>query len=386
MAMIISGKVFPPPGDPSPVSRSDAAQMPVLTPGDVLEGRVSQVKGGSEGLFRFPDGSSFAFSGAQGLTEGEMIRLEVVRLFPELAMRVAGSESRIAANLANNLQQSLVRVPDLFARLMNLVSGQDVEKGGALLSSARGQPLFLSLQPSASGKSGRALDLAGVLRDNLPNLSAEALLRGETAGLVRLLEGASREEVTAAVRVLREAAGSVRLAAGQTGSGGPAAESSEATPSLPSALHRLGDLLSMQNILPRVVPSAAGEMFLGYRVFWLNEGGLGEAIWRREKEKQDRKDKKGRTLHSVFLSLHLTRLGVVQSRVVFGDGLLGISVVAEEETTVSALRSRIAELRAAMVAADLPLNSLDLKYQTGAAMRQSRQEAIGLGGGFSAAV
>ncbi|MBF0175612.1 MAG: flagellar hook-length control protein FliK [Magnetococcales bacterium] len=381
MAMIISGKVLPPPGDPAPVSRNSAAQLPVLAPGEVLEGRVSQVKGGSEGVFRFPDGSGFAFSGGQGLTEGEIVRLEVVRLLPEMAMRMIGSESRVAANLADNLQQSLIRVPDLFARLMAVMSGQEQEKGGSLLNATRGQPLFLSLQ-SATSTGGRAGDLAGVLRDALPNLSADALLRGDTSALTRLLEGASREEVSAAVRALRAATDALRLAAGTTTAAQNPAGGSENT-SLPTALHRLGDLLSMQNILPHVVPSAADSMFLGYRVFWLNEGGLGEAIWRREKEKQKRPGQKGRTLHSVFLSLNLTRLGAVQSRVVSGEGLLGIEVAAEEEATVVSLRSQIAELRSAIQNAGLPLNYLNLSYKTNSEMRLSRQEAVGLGGGFS---
>ncbi|MBF0134919.1 MAG: flagellar hook-length control protein FliK [Magnetococcus sp. DMHC-1] len=382
MAMIISGKVLPPPGDPAPGSRNNAGQLPSLTPGDILEGRISQVKGSGEGIFRFPDGSGLAFTGGQGLTEGEKIRLEVVRLLPELAVRIAGSESRVAANLADNLQQSLVRVPDLFARLMATIAGQEPDKGGTLLSLGKGTPLFLSLQ-STSQSGNRSADLVGILRDNLPNLSADALIRGDTTGLARLLEGASREEVTAAVRALREAAGALRLAPDPTAAG-KSPESGSESASLPNALNRLGDLLSMQNILPRVVPSTAEQMFLGYRVFWLNEGGLGEAIWRREKEKQDQKGKKGRTLHSVFLSLNLTRLGAVQSRVVLGDGLLGISVAAEEDATLVALRSRIAELRAAIQEAGLPLSSLDLSCQSGAVMRSSRLEAIGLGGGFSA--
>ncbi|MBF0424251.1 MAG: flagellar hook-length control protein FliK [Magnetococcales bacterium] len=385
MAMIISGKVIPPPGDLSPVGgRGGSAPVSALSPGDLLEGRITQVKGGSEGIFRFPDGSGLAFSGGQGLVEGELVRLEVVRLLPELAVRVAGSESRVAAGLADTLQQGLVRAPDLFSRLMTLMTTQDGAKGGGVLSAVKGQPIFLSLSATA-GAGGRGLQLAELLRENLPNLSAESLLRGEGSGLVRLLEGASRQEVAAAVRALREAAMAWRQLPDTATPEGHAA-GSEGSTSLPTALHRLSDLLSLQDLLPHVVPAgSADEMFLGYRIFWLNEGGLGEAIWRREREKQDRSGKKGRLLHSVFLSLNLTHLGAVQSRVVFGDGLLGVRVVAEEEETLSLLRSHVGDLRTALLAADLPLNALDLACQTGAAMRQSRQEAIGLGGGFSVA-
>ncbi|MBF0624852.1 MAG: flagellar hook-length control protein FliK [Magnetococcales bacterium] len=368
--MIISGRLPPAAGEIGPTA-SDQATLPRMAPGDQLVGRISQLKDNGQGVFRFADGRGFTFSGGQGLHEGDHVRLEVVRLVPEVALRVAGSDSQAAAETANSLQQSLTRAPDLFARLVSFLN-----VGSGTVLSGKGDALFLGLQATRSGLA--TLDgqtLGAVLAKNLPGLSAEALMRGDLSGLVRLLSGGSRAEVAGAVQALREAAATLKA---RIPGEGTAAELAAAR----NALGRLGDLLAMQDLLPQTVPSANGEMFLGYRVFWLNEGGLGEAIWRRE-GRQNGRGSQGEEATSVLLSLNLTRLGAVQARLALSGGLLAVQLAAEDDGVLAALRGRVGELRQALQQAELPLYTLDLSRLDGAIMRATREQALGLTTAFS---
>lgn len=92
-----------------------------FAPGQVLTGRIHQMQPDGRGLLRLADGSGIAFSGGSGLVEGEQVKLQVVRLTPETALRVVASESRQAQNLAQTTEQSLIRAPDLFNRLVGLL-------------------------------------------------------------------------------------------------------------------------------------------------------------------------------------------------------------------------------------------------------------------------
>ncbi|MBF0144273.1 MAG: flagellar hook-length control protein FliK [Magnetococcales bacterium] len=152
--------------------------------------------------------------------------------------------------------------------------------------------------------------------------------------------------------------------------------------SVQTSLQRLGDLMAMQELLPRVqLPD--GSQFLGYRLFGLMEGGLGEAIWQQRKGKKGEGGEEGE-LTTVLISLNLTRLGSVQARLGYGENQLQVGLSASEEGALAALRGRIRELRGGLLATGLPLRSLEVARMGVAEMRVERQEMMGLASGFSA--
>ncbi|MBF0439176.1 MAG: flagellar hook-length control protein FliK [Magnetococcales bacterium] len=364
--MIISGTLTGPGETAS--STSTPASPPTLTEGKILLGRISQVGPDGQGVVRFPNGSGLTFSGGQGLRVGEPVTLEVTRLSPEVTMRLVASESGSAANLAQYAEQSLMRAPDLLGKLMHWAGLNQNDKG------ALGRSAFM-----VSGRES----LAGVLQRILPNVATEGLLKGDGAGLVRLLEMGSRQEVVDAVHLLRQASAGLRLEGGVEGGREVAAEVAVAR----NALQRLGDLLALQHILPQAVAPEDGGALLGYRLFWLTDGGLGEAIWRREKEKKGRGGRAGEeSALSVLLSLNMTRLGMVQVRLVYGEGMLQVKIAARQEEALATLRQSIGELRQNLLAAELPLRILDLAMLGEGEMKAERVRALGMGAGFNAEV
>ncbi|MBF0368375.1 MAG: flagellar hook-length control protein FliK [Magnetococcales bacterium] len=369
--MIISGLLLPS-GD-----TAASVKLPrVFSQGESFTARVSRLDNHGQGLMRLPDGHLFSFSGAKGLSEGEQVRLEVVRTAPELTFRLAGTQSQAASQLAESAEQSLVRAPDVFARL---IAQAGLAKGGmsgeALLFSLKnaGQPFLVT---------DKGETLAGLLQKNLPNISGDALLRGNGASLAKLLEGGSRQDVADAIRNLQLAAGTLRLggeeSAGMAGKESAAAELAATR----GALQRLGDLLAMQEILPRT-PAADGQAFPGYRLFWLTEGGLGEAIWRQSGGKKGGRGEADN--NSILVSLNMTHLGSVQARLELGERQLMVSIAAEDEQALSALRGQVGQLRTGIQEIGLPLKALELSRLTRAGMREARQQLLGLAGsGFSA--
>ncbi|MBF0590001.1 MAG: flagellar hook-length control protein FliK [Magnetococcales bacterium] len=378
--MIVSGMI---PRAGSSTGSNEASNLKLNT-GDVLQGRVSQVRdGGSRGMFRLADGSGFNFSGARGLQEGERVRLEVVRLVPDVAFRLQGSESGNAGRMAESAEQSLIRAPELMARLVSMLE-DGTKSGGTLLSGTK--PSFLSFQGGTQpGQwiTGKGDSLLSLLRNNLPHVSGDKLLKGDLSDLIRLLESGTRKEITEAVRNFQRAATTLHTA------GAPLGSEADSAPELVAArnvMQRMGDLLAMQDILPRANLAQSDQgMFLGYRLFWLTEGGLGEAVWRREKGKKGGKGGEEEDVTSVLITLNMTQLGAVQARLSFGEGRLLVGITAEDDKALHRLRGDVGELRRSLIAAELPLHALELARMSGGEMRSARQTSLGIGGetGFS---
>ncbi|MBF0178813.1 MAG: flagellar hook-length control protein FliK [Magnetococcales bacterium] len=342
--MIVSG-VLNGPVDPTAPTPTPASPPP-LTEGRVLEGRISQTSPDGQGVVRFPNGSGFTFTGGQALRVGDQVTLEVMRLVPEVTLRLLSSDSAAAASLARSASRGLMRAPDLLQSLL------------------RSSPL-----------------LAEVAREALPDLSFKGLMKGDMTRLARLLENHDPREVARSVARLRQAAADLEATPARAGQA-DAAESGSAR----SGLRMLGDALAMQHLLPQVATPEDGSVLLGYRLFWMHEGGVGEAIWREEKEKERGRKSAKERLHSVLLSLHMTRLGMVQARLAYGEGLLRVAIAARDEAALTELRAGIGDLRRAMIAAEVPLHSLDLAKLPETEMRAERARALGLGSGFDAEI
>lgn len=358
--MIISGTMVSPGGTPTSQSTAKPVSMSV---GQVMTGRVSQANSHGQGVIRFADGSSFNYSGAN-LKAGEQVQVEVMRLAPEIMFRLAGSSSATAENLAMTAEQNLMRGPDIFAQLLSQAGG----KGGAnALKMGMQSPLMVS---------GKGESMAAILQRVLPNISASGLTKGDASGIASLLQG-GRAELADAIRLLREAAADLRPAGGQTNPEAAAELNSART-----SLQRLGDLIAMQDILPRAMPPSDGEAFLGYRLFWLTEGGLGEAVWRREKARREAGDQP-EDITSVLLTLNMTNLGSVQVRIAYSENSLQIAIGAEEDAALSSLRSDVGELRRYLIKAELPLRALELSRLSGGEIKDQRLKALGIGAGFS---
>ncbi|MBF0455620.1 MAG: flagellar hook-length control protein FliK [Magnetococcales bacterium] len=363
--MVISGTLVPPGGS----TAQTTAKPTSLSVGQVMTGRVAQSSGNNQGVIRFADGSSFNYSGAS-LKVGEQVQVEVMRLAPELAFRLAGSDSGVAGRLALSAEQSLMRGPDIFAQLLSHAGGKAAGTSSSLQMGLQ-SPLLLS---------GKGENMAAILQRVLPNVSTTGLMKGDASGVSQLLQG-GREELASAIRLLREAAADLRPAGG----GKPTPEAAAELNAARTSLQRLGDMLAMQDILPRAVPSTDGEAFLGYRLFWLTEGGLGEAVWRREKARRQGGEQQ-EDITSVLLTLNMTNLGSVQVRIAYGEKSLLISIGAQEEAALSSLRSDIGELRGQLIQAELPLRALELSRLSGGEIKEQRLQALGIGAGFSAEV
>ncbi|MBF0108497.1 MAG: flagellar hook-length control protein FliK [Magnetococcales bacterium] len=354
-----------------------------LTQGAVVAGRISEINGRGEGVLRLTDGSGFFFSGGQALKAGEQVRLEVVQLQPQVTLRLLGSDSGMAQRMASDMEQSLMRLPDLFARLMHL-SGLDatgaVTREGTALSS-----LFATLRqggtPHSLFATGKGESLAALMQRVLPNFSFEALGKGDLGELMQLLRGG--KEVSEMVRQLRQAALDLQPVADPVTGRGPGEQELAAAR---QTLTRLGDLLAMQEILPRTTPGPDGDPFLGYRVFWLDDRGLGELIWRRRRKGGSGGEGGEKEETSVLVTLNLTRLGAIQAHLSLAENTLRIALKAEEEESLSVLREEIRQLRQALIAAELPLRSLDLSLMTRAMLQEERQAILELGDGFSVEV
>ncbi len=359
--MIIPGVLLPikeaPAATPSPTTP--------LTVGDVLTGRVTQMGSDGRGVVRFPDGRGFAFQSGPSLQVGEPVQVQVARLVPEIAFRLLDSSSQAATTLATSAEQSLVRAPELFASLLR----------------------WAGLSPNNEA----------LLQRSLPNISVQGLLQGEITELAQLLETGSRQDVRAMIQQVRQGAVDLLLAEGEPAADGknPGTASDAALDgsAVRNTLHRLGDLLAMQEILPRISLAPDGGQLMGYRLFWLMEGGLGEAIWYRKRSREEQEEEEGRarpakesTLTTVLLSLNMTHLGAVQARLSDQDGVCAIRIAAEEEESLSMLRRRISELRGALLAAALPLSGLDLARLSPGELKANRMRALGMASHFSAEV
>ncbi|MEO5363778.1 MAG: flagellar hook-length control protein FliK [Magnetococcus sp. DMHC-8] len=352
--MIISDLLPPPIKEVSTVTPA----MARLNVGDLLTGRITQLNDSGQGVVRFPDGSGFAFQGASSLRPGEAVQVEVLRAQPDLTFRLLTSSSQTATELATSAEQSLVRAPDIFANLLRW--------------------------------SGQAAGHRALLQRSLPNVAIQHLLHGELMELAQLLETGSRQDVRAMIQQLRQGALELLLAEPQTGSTpAPPAPGTPEAQAIRNTLHRLGDLLAMQDILPRLPPAPDGSQLLGYRLFWLMEGGLGEAIWYKKRERQEQEADPAHppgetTLTTVLLSLNMTNLGAVQARLSYGSGLCSIHIAAEEEEALSALRMRVGELRLALLSAELPMGTLDLTRLAPGELKENRMRALGMASHFAA--
>ncbi len=359
--MIISGSLLP----PSETASSPSASPPQLTTGKILLGRIAQVDPNGQGVIRFPNGSGFAFAGGTTLRVGEQVSLEVTRLAPEITLRLIASESGTAANLAQSVEQSLMRAPDLLNKLMDL-AGLNSRGSGRVGT----WPATL-----VAGKE----NLSSLLQKSLPNISSQALVKGDFASLVRLLETGNRQEIQEAVRTIRQAAATLQLANPVIGQD----ESAELSGAR-NALQRVGDLLALQHVLPQVATTQPdGSALLGYRLFWLTEGGLGESIWRKEQQNNRQGSNDEESVTSVLLSLNMTQLGMVQARLAYKTNMLQIGIAAREEASLTTLRTHIRELRQKLVAANLPLHSLDLIKMSEGEMKTERLRNLGIGSGFA---
>ncbi|MBF0096648.1 MAG: flagellar hook-length control protein FliK [Magnetococcales bacterium] len=360
--MIISGILLP----TREALSNPALSTLTLNVGDVLLGRVTQLNDDGRGVVRFPDGSGFTFTRAPALTIGEPVQVEVTRLVPEISFRLLASSSQSAAGLAANAQQSLVRAPDIFNNLLRWAKG-----------SVNNQTL---------------------LQNSLPNLSVQGMLQGDVNALASLLESGSQQDVRSMIQLLRENSMQLLLATPKsspaTPGNSPATEELLDGTALRSNLQRMTDLLAMQDILPRLPVNSDGSQVMGYRLFWLTEGGLGEAIWYNRRQANERQgeeddtedpDGPGSSLHtSVLLSLNMTDLGAVQARLSYGDGVCRIHIAAEDEASLTRLRSQIGELRASLLAAELPLAALDVTRLFPGELRDQRMRALGLASQFAA--
>ena len=361
-----------------------------LEVGQILTGRVVQPRANGSGVLRFSDGSGFNYANGPSLKPGEPVQVQVLRLVPEVAFRLLSSSSGVAAGLAESLEQSLVRAPDIFSNLLNWSGMASGGKSGVLgegVLSGFGAGVKADTLITLKG-----FTLAHMLHKILPTVSAHALLRGDLAGLVRLLEGGSRQNVRAMIHQLRQLAedlyrpptASTEKSASEQGRARQADVLSDVNV-VRNTLYRLGDLLAMQELLPRTPLSLDGGQLLGYRVFWLAEGGMGEVIWQQEREKKRREQEEdtATAVTTVLLSLNMTGLGAVQARVSYGEGLCYIRIAAEDEEALAALRIRIRELRSALLAEELPLRSLDLSRLMPGEMKEERMKSLGLASHFS---
>ena len=379
--MIISGTLL---------SVAEALPSPDLTTrlevGKILTGRVTQMGPDGQGVLRFPDGRGFTFSHGPSLKIGEPVQLQVVRLTPDIAFRLLLSPSGIAAGLAESAEQSLVRAPDIFANLLRW-SGLGAGHAAAAGTEENNEARLFALNSGSHTSTlmtSKGLTLAQVLQKILPNLSAQGLMRGEMKALVNLLENGSRQDVRGLIGQLRQVALDLFRVSDPSGQARllPQEESAELS-AVRSTLHRLGDLLAMQEILPRTALSLEGGQLLGYRLFWLTEGGMGEAIWQRERARKKNKEDEPSVVTTVLLSLNMTSLGAVQARLSYGEGLCSVAIAAEEEESLSALRGQIGDLRHALLEAELPLRSLDLSRLRPGEMKEKRMESLGLASHFS---
>ncbi|MEO5367511.1 MAG: flagellar hook-length control protein FliK [Magnetococcus sp. WYHC-3] len=354
----------------------------------MLFGRITALGTDGRGVIRLADGRGFAFMGGQGLMAGERIQVQVTRLTPELTFRLVASESGSANRLAQPLGRSLAGAPDLMGNLLSLVQPGSSPGGGIFGTSQSANPLLLSLQQGWSLQTASGQSLTSLVDDALPKFSANALLRGDVGQLLRLLEQGETTEVRRAVVQLRQAAADLRALRPQRGDlprspgvMGAEPDVAETVETGRALLRSLSDLLALQDILPRTPPAPDGTQLLGYRLFWLAEGGVGEAIWQQERQRQQGGGGAG-GFFSVLLSLNMTRLGPVQARLALGENQLSVGLSAQEDAALHTLRTHVAELRQGLVDANLPLRSLELSRMSGADMRAVRGQTLALGSGF----
>ena len=393
--MIISGLLLP-----SQELVSPSSLVSRLEVGDVLTGRIAHLGRDGRGLLRFPDGSGFAFANRPALRMGESVQVQVVRLVPEVGLRLLVSSSGVAAGLAESAEQSLVRAPDIFANLLHwsgMASGRSagVPGGAAALSEeAFFSSLKLGLKPEGEGagalSAAKGSSLVHLLQKILPHVRADHLMRGDVRALVHLLEQGARQDVRAAIRQLRQVAAELFRStepptAKEPFVQGRVADTSSELMAVRNSLHRLGDLLAMQEILPRTALSLEGGQLLGYRLFWMTEGGMGEAIW--QKRQARKKGKRGgdpeKAVTTVLLSLNMTQLGAVQARLSYGEGQCSIGIAAEEESSLASLRRHLHELRRSLLAEEIPLHSLDIVRLMPGEMKEARMRSLGLASHFS---
>nr|CRH06997.1 conserved protein of unknown function [Candidatus Magnetococcus massalia] len=343
---------------------SEASFQRTLHLGQQVTGRVMTINRDGNGTMRMPGGEQVNFRGAPNMQPGERVNLEVVRLQPEPTFRLVTSDSMQAAKLATDSQQSLSRAPDLFAKLLE---SSGLQKGNSTL--ARNTALLINAQ-TAGGRGVSLSDgrtMGQLLQQNLPNLELSSMMKGDAASLVKLLEGGSQKSLQEAILNLRQGAEMIR---------GEGRSEGDVT-ALRSAVMRTGDLLAMQDLLPRLPQLDPNNVLLGYRVFWLSEGGLGEAMVRREKERREGGEEEEST--SMLLSLNMTQLGRVQARVVYRQGYLSVDLRAENSEALEALRQDVASLREGMHNQELPLKALELAMISHAELQAERARYLALG-------
>ncbi|MBF0159788.1 MAG: flagellar hook-length control protein FliK [Magnetococcales bacterium] len=351
-------------------SVSDLVQQLKLSVGDLLVGRVLTIDSVSgQGSLRLTDGTAITFTGgnnlaAGSLAVGEMVQLEVSRTAPQITLRLAGSESALATQLAESTQQTVARAPEVLARLVTLLQTQ---QGGGLPAALRAQ-------------------IGRILQQNLPTVPVEALWQGEITSVSQLLtHGQLLTESGDAIQQLRLAMAQLQADQEQqsaAASSGGRSGAGAALTTVQTTLSQLSDLLTLQTLLPSLsLTDQDGSVLAGYRLFLLDEGGWGEAIWRYGGQSGSRgQGSQGgnRDTITVMLSLAMTQLGRVQARLSASNGQLWINLAAEQEQGLSALRQQVGELRDRLLAAGLPLQSLDLQRLTGAALESERRRMLGL--------
>ncbi|MGN7611348.1 flagellar hook-length control protein FliK [Magnetococcales bacterium HHB-1] len=363
-----------------------------LTPGRTFSARVTQVDGEGRGTLKLPDGRALGFSGGRGLSVGENVRFEVVRQSSDqnIALRVISSERGVAQQMAGQLQQSVLRAPDVFAKLLPHLQQGSSSLPSSSSSAAQSMRAFLSESQAVhttektSGAQEKTVlsiqnrTLSQTLAKILPSVSWRSSMQGNLSQWVDVF--GPRNDFSSMAQQMREAAGALQQVGGlPAGLAAPDGEVQDVARAVRGALNRMADLVAAQELLPRQHQDAGEQAIFGYRVFWLEDGGLGEAIWRREQKKRGMHgdDAEG---YSVLLSLQLTALGAVQSRISYMDGQMNIALAAEDEGALAALRRDLSELRAALQQNEEGplLHALDLTKLFPKAFYQERQEFLGL--------
>jgi hypothetical protein len=343
------------------------------------------------------------------MAEGDTVRLEVIQTAPRTLLRLLDSDSgqaaRLATSIAENTTQTLVRAPALMARVMQLLN---LDTGTP--STAPQDPLDVlstglsgTRTPGTAGRAGVATGVAtaavgrtgasllqGLLQRHMPTVSLQSLMEGDVLPVLQNAMQQSPQQVAEGVRQMNIAAEQVaRLLPTGTvpGSSDPATTTTALTPdTLRSSVQQLGELLISQKLVPMLsLTDEKGFVLNGYQMFWLQDGGFGELIWRQRPDDDGSTGGQGEQMATVLLSLHMTQLGRVQALVSFSRGRISVSVSAAEESALVELRQNIGLLRQRLLEEGLVIDAIELSRHSEQALEAGRRAIMGsLESGFSA--
>ncbi|MBF0124737.1 MAG: flagellar hook-length control protein FliK [Magnetococcales bacterium] len=353
----------------SAASALDLVQQLKLAVGDLFVGRVLSIDSSSgQGSLRLADGAVITFAGganlaAGALMVGDRVSLEVSQTVPQVTLRLVSSESSMATQLADSTIQTVARAPEALVRLVNLLQTQQ----GGLPAAQRSQ-------------------LIRAVQQSLPTLEVEPLLQGDMTAVTQLLSTSQLiTESSDSIQQLRLTLAQLQTDMEQLPDSVVAGSrnANTALTTVHTTLTQLGDLLSLQTLLPSLsLTDHDGSVLAGYRLFLLDDGGWGEAIWRYgsryQSSKSGQSQDEATEMVTVMLSLAMTDLGRVQARLSAGNGRLLVAIAAEEEQGLAALRQQIGELRGRLLAAGLPLQAIDLQHLSSTALESERRRMLGV--------